>query len=127
MPELGDILKSINQTKDHDLLDEYNQGDYVPFVINRTMSFHVDTILAANELNQRPGLDKRIQYKYYLNAVRKKYRYSPWLKYKLPSNVQLIKDYYGYSTKRAKEVLPLFSKDDLAHIKAELDKGGIKK
>jgi len=127
MPELKDILKSINLTKDGDLIDDYNQSDYPPFVVNRCLSFHADTILLANEMNSRSDLDKKLQYKYLLNAVRKKSRYSPWLKYKLPEEIQLIKDYYGFSTAKAKEALPLLSKDDLNKIKEILDKGGIKK
>jgi len=127
MPELKDILKSINITKDGDLIDDYNKSDYPPFVVNRCFSYYPDTILHANEMNMRSDLDKKLQYKYLLNAVRKKSRFSPWLKYKLPEEIQLIKDYYGLSTAKAKEALPLLSKDDLKNIKQILDKGGIKK
>ena len=127
MPDLKDILKSINVTKDGDLIDDYNKSDYPPFVVNRCFSFYPDTILLANEMNMRSDLDKKLQYKYLLNAVRKKSRYSPWLKHKLPEEIQLLKDYYGFSTAKAKEALPLLSKDDLKKIKEILDKGGIKK
>jgi len=127
MPELKDILKSINVTKDQDLIDEYNESDYPSWVVNRALSFYPDTILQVNEINQRPYLPKTMMYKYLLHAVRKKSRYSPWLKYKLPEEIQLIKDYYGFSTAKAKDALPLLSKDDLNKIKEILDKGGIKK
>jgi len=127
MPELKDILKSINVTKDQDLIDEYNESDYPSWVVNRALSFYPDTILQVNEINQHSHMPRTMQYKYLLYSVRKKNRYSPWLKYKLPEEIQLIKDYYGFSTAKAKDALPLLSKDDLNKIKEILDKGGIKK
>ena len=126
MPEMKDIMKSLNQTKDHDLIDDFNSSDYVPWVINRAFSYYPDVITHSEKMNNYATLDKILQYKYYLYAVRKKSRFSPWLKYKLPEDVQLIKEYYGYSTKKAKEILPLLNKDDLDEIRKYLDKGGVK-
>ena len=127
MPELKDILKSINLTKDTDLIDTYNESDYPTWVVNRALSFYPDTILQVNELNQRPYLPKTMQYKYLVECIRKKNRYSPWLKVKLDPGVQLIKEYFGYSTRKAREVLPMFTNEDLEELKLLLDKGGCKK
>jgi hypothetical protein len=127
MPELKDILKSINLTKDKDLIDQYNESDYPAWVVNRALSFYPDTILQVNELNQRPYLPKTMQYKYLVECIRKKNRYSPWLKVKLDPGVQLIKEYFGYSTRKAREVLPMFTNEDLEELKLILDKGGCKK
>jgi len=127
MPELKDILKSINVTKDTDLIDVYNESDYPSWVVNRALSFYPDTILQVNEINQHSQMPRTMQYKYLLYSVRKKNRYSPWLKVKLDPGVQLIKEYYGYSTRKAKEVLPMFTNEDLEELKLILDKGGCKK
>lgn len=127
MPELKDILKSINQSKNTDLIDEYNESDYPAWVVNRALSLYHDTILQVNELNQRPGIPKIMQYKYLLHSVRKRNRYSPWLKSQLSPDVQTIKDYYGYSTVKAKEIFPLISKESLILMKEELSTGGIEK
>jgi hypothetical protein len=127
MPELKDILKSINLTKDADLIDSFNESDYPAWVVNRAMSFYPDTILQVNEMNQRANLSKKLQYKYLLGAVRKKNRYSPWLKSKVDHDVVVIKEYYGYSTRKAKEVLPMFNTEQLEELKLLLDKGGCKK
>ena len=126
MPEMKDIMKSLNQKKDKDLIDDFNSSDYVPWVINRAFSYYPDVITHSEKMNNYATLDKILQYKYYLYAVRKKSRFSPWLKYKLPEDVQLVKEYYGYSTKKAKEILPLLNKDDLDEIRKYLDKGGVK-
>ena len=127
MPELKDILKSINLTKDSDLIDSFNESDYPAWVVNRAMSFYPDTILQVNEMNQRSAIPKILQYKYLLNSVRKKNRYSPWLKVKVDPDVVMIKEYYGYSTRKAKEMLPLISKESLHLMKESLDRGGIRK
>jgi len=127
MPELKDILKSINLTKDADLIDSFNESDYPAWVVNRAMSFYPDTILQVNEMNQRSAIPKILQYKYLLNSVRKKNRYSPWLKVKVDPDVAVIKEYYGYSTRKAKEMIPLISKESLHQMKESLDRGGIRK
>jgi hypothetical protein len=127
MPELKDILKSINLTKDADLIDSFNESDYPAWVVNRAMSFYPDTILQVNEMNQRSAIPKILQYKYLLNSVRKKNRYSPWLKVKADPDVAVIKEYYGYSTRKAKEMMPLISKESLHQMKESLDRGGIRK
>jgi len=127
MPELKDILKSINLTKDSDLIDSFNESDYPAWVVNRAMSFYPDTILQVNEMNQRSAIPKVLQYKYLLHSVRKKNRYSPWLKVKVDPDAVVIKDYYNISTKKAKEMMPLISKESLHLMKESLDRGGIRK
>jgi hypothetical protein len=127
MPELKDILKSINLTKDADLIDSFNESDYPAWVVNRAMSFYPDTILQVNEMNQRSAIPRIMQYKYMLHSVRKKNRYSPWLKVKVDPDMAVIKEYYGYSTRKAKEILPLISKESLHQMKESLDRGGVRK
>jgi hypothetical protein len=78
-------------------------------------------------MNQRSAIPKILQYKYLLNSVRKKNRYSPWLKVKADPDVAVIKEYYGYSTRKAKEMMPLISKESLHQMKESLDRGGIRK
>ena len=99
MPDLTAILNSINFSKDIDLIDEYNQSDYVPFVINKAMSQHIDTLLHANELNSRPNIPKIAQYKYYCYSVTKKKRFGKWLKSTKESDVQALQKYLNISYK----------------------------
>lgn len=121
-------MNSINMNKNVDLIDEYNESDYVPFVVNRCFSYYPDTILLANELNQKLGyLDKKLQYKYYLYSVRKKKRFSPWLKYKADDKLKTIQTYYNTSLRKAKEMSNMVSDDDIKNMKNYLDKGGKKK
>jgi hypothetical protein len=127
MPKLGDILNSINITKDSDLIDDYNVTDYVPFLINRGMSFYPETILHANFLNSNPQLDRILQYKYYLSAVTKKKRFSKWLKNSKPSeDILIISKYYNISVNKAKEISDMITSEDLDNMRKYLDIGGSK-
>lgn len=126
MPNLSEILNSINHTKDADLIDDYNSSDYSPYQINRGMSLFPDTILLANEIAAFPHLDRILQYKYYLYGVRKKKRYSKWLSAKkVDDDNQIIAKYYGISIKQAKSVKDLITPEDLQNMKKYFDKGGV--
>lgn len=127
MPKLGDILNSINLTKDADLIDEYNKSDYVPFLINRGLSFYPETILHANFLNSQPHLDRILQYKYYLSAIKKKKRFSKWLKNCKPTeDVLIISKYYNISVNKVKEISDMITSEDLDNMRKYLDIGGSK-
>jgi hypothetical protein len=120
-----DIVPSILQTK-KDVLD--NEGDYVPFVVNRALSNHFDCILYANEMNKYPHLDKRIQYDYLMGTVRAYKRpFQKWHKRETSENLDAIKEYFNYSNEKAKEALSILSNDQVTEIRTKLDRGGIQK
>ena len=122
MPKLGDILNSINLIKDADLIDQYNKTDYVPFLINRGMSFYPETILHANEMN-RAGIDNKLQYHYLLNTVRPGKRFAKWVKRENLEDLECVKEYYGYSTDKALQALTILTSDNIHHIKQKLQRG----
>jgi len=124
MPNLNEILKSLNQTKNEDLIDDFNANDYVPFIINRAFSFYPDTVMFANDLNRFSNIDKTMQYKYYCSGLKKKSRFSPWLKASKIENLELISDYYQVSRREAKELLNFLTTDDIEKINKALNKGG---
>ena len=80
MPDLfKEIIPSILQTKKNVFENEEDYKDYVPFVVNRSLSFHQDCILYVNELNMHSQLDKDLQYSFYLNTIRPmKRKFQPW-------------------------------------------------
>jgi hypothetical protein len=122
MPTSQEILKSINVTKDSDLIDSSNESDYVPFFINRALSFYPDTILHANNMNRYSNLNKTDQYKYYVYGTAKRNRYTPWAKFNPSKKLELIKKYSGLSYTRAKEILPLINDSLLLEIEKEMEK-----
>ena len=124
MPDLfKEIIPSILLTK-KDVLED-NEGDYVPFIINRALSFHYDCILPANEMNMNHHLDKILQYHYYLNKIRSwKRPFQKWQKLEKNDDLELIKEYYGYSNDKAKAALTILSKEQVEAIRIEMYKGG---
>ena len=121
MSELKDWLNSINFTKE-DL--SYDIKTYPPYVINRCLSGFIDTIMYSNEMNRYPNLDKDMQYSFYLNSVRKRKRFSPWLRKDKVTDLECVKQYYGYSNEKASQALKILDKKQLNFIKQRLETGG---
>ena len=123
--ELKEWWKSINVSKKN-LIDEDPslEKEYSPYIINRIFSGHLDAILFANEMNQYHFLPKRMQYDFFLNTLRTKKRFSPWLHKDEIKDLQLVKRYYGYSNEKAKQALRLLSEEQLNFIKSKFETGG---
>ena len=130
MYELKDYLKAINETKEPllDTTDETWEKKYAPFVINRCMSMFYDTIMHSNEMNGLHFLPKRMKFHYLINSIRIKKRFGgKWLSQTKLKDLELVKEYYGYSNAKAKEAISLLSSDQIDNIKLSLRKGGRKK
>jgi hypothetical protein len=121
--ELKDWLNSINLTKE-DLSE--NIKEYSPYIINKCLSGQVDSVLFANEMNMNHHLDKDMQYSFYLNSLRKRKRFSPWLRKDKITDLECIKSYYGYSNEKASQALKILTKEQINFIKKRLDIGGSK-
>ena len=123
--ELKDYLNSINFTK-KDLMKSDDKDwvkKYPAFIINKILSGFQDTIMLVNEVNRNHFLDKDMQYSFLLNSIRSKKRFSPFLRASKLKNIDLVKEYYGYSNEKAKTVLDILTKDQLKLIKEKLYKG----
>ena len=119
-----EIVPSILQTKEYALLTDLDERQYPAFMVNRALSFHHDTVLIANEMNLYPNLDNKLKYDFLLNIVRASKRsYNKWYKKANSSDLDAIKEYYGYSDAKATEVLKILNDDQVAAIKKQLYKG----
>ena len=123
--ELKEWLNSINTNKNN-LIDEDPdiEKQYPSYIINRCLSGQIDSVMFANEMNKHPNLAKKLQYDFFLNSLRKRKRYSPWLRKEQIENLELVKQYYGYSNEKAKQALRILSPTQLDYIKSKLNKGG---
>ena len=126
MYELKEYLKAINLSKEPlmDSADEMWEKKYSPFISNRCLNPFSDTILLVNEMNIYNGLDNRLQFHFLLNSIRTRKRFAPWLKSSKINNLETIKEYFGYSDQRAKEVLNVLTDEDISYMETKLDKGG---
>ena len=125
--ELKDWLNSINQTKQN-LIDEDPslEKEYPPYIVNRCFSGQLDAVLLAIELNQYHFLPKKLQYDFLLNSLRKKKRFSPWLRQDKVKDLDYVKKYYGYSNEKAKQALKILTEEQLNFIKSKFETGGKK-
>ena len=123
--ELKDWLNSLNFTKEN-LIEEDSTlaKEYPSYIINRCFSGHIDTIIFANEMNKYHFLPKKLQYDFLINIVRKKKRFSPWIRQDKIKDLDYVKRYYGYSNEKAKQALKILTQEQLNFIKSKFDTGG---
>ena len=128
MYELKDYLNAINHTKEKllDSDDEQWEKKYPPFIINKGLSYFSDTVMFANEMNRLHHASKHAQFSFLLNTIRNKKRFSKWLKASKLKDLDVVKQYYGYSNKKASEALNILTKSQIDYIKERLYKGGKK-
>ena len=122
--ELKDWLNSINQNKQDLSGDPDACKKYPAYIVNRCLSGHIDAIMFANEMNKWNQTPKDMQYQFLLHSLRKKKRFSPWLRQEKIDNIELIKQYYGYSNEKAQQALKILTPDQIEYIKKKLNKGG---
>ena len=106
--------------------DPSSKKDYAPYVINRCLSGHIDCLMYANEMNMHNSLDKKLQYDFFINTLRIKKRYSPWIRKDKIKDLDVVKSYYGYSNEKAEQALKILNKDQINFIKQRLETGGTK-
>lgn len=126
--QLSDYLNAINVNKEP-LLDEsetYTKQSYPPFVVTRCLSYFPDTLFAANEVNIRPHMDSKMHFDFLRGAVRPRKRFSKWLKREEDERVMALVEYYGFSSRKAREALTVLTEEQISEIVAATSKGGKK-
>ena len=121
-----DYLNAINDTKKDIMVDDIAEKGYAPFMVNRGLSYFNDTVLFANEMNRYHHLDHRLQFDFYINIIRKRKRFSKWMKPDTASDVEVVKEYYGYSNEKARQALTLLTSEQINELRKKVYKGGRK-
>jgi len=119
-----DYVTAITTNKKNLIEDDITEKAYLPFMTNRSLSYFYDTVQVANEMNRYHHLDKKLQFDFLLNIVRKRKRFSKWIKPSADQDLDAVKEYYGYSNEKAKVAMTLLSQDDLDVIKKRISRGG---
>jgi hypothetical protein len=120
-----DFINAITYNKNDLMVDDWAEKQYAPYIVNKGLSYGADTVIQANEMNSRPHLDKKLQFQFLINNIRPKKRYNKWIKAEKIESIEVIKQYYGYSTDKARQVLPLLNQSQIDLIEQKLEKGGI--
>jgi hypothetical protein len=119
-----EILPSILQNKQNVMLTEQDEKSYPAFMVNRALSYYKDTVLISNEINKFYDLDNKLKYDFLLNMVRAKKRpWSSWHKKAQNADLDVIKEYYGYSDSKAAEALKILDDSQINEIKKKIYKG----
>jgi len=128
MSDAFDYVKSINQTKENMMRgtenDDLAEKSYEPFLTNRSLSYFIDTVLLANEMNMRQDADKKLQYEYFLNSVRPRKRFAKWVKSNTDNDLEIIMEYHQCSLQKAREYGRILTDDMLSVMRKKLEKGG---
>lgn len=120
-----ELIPAVLSTKAN-VIDSTNEKEYVPFMVNRALSYHIDCIMAANVMNMNHGIDNLLQFQFLLNTVRSKKRpFQKWQKLEKVEDLDVVSEYYNLSPSKAKAALGLLSNEQIAELKTRLYKGGL--
>lgn len=119
-----DFVKSVSSDKKDIMVDEIEEKSYAPFLTNKALSYHQDSVFFSNEMNIRHSTENRLQYLFFLNTLRKRQRFSKWQKPYTSKKLDVIKQYYDISTKEAKDYMSILSDSDVRKMKKRMKTGG---
>lgn len=121
-----DYVNAINSSQKTNLIkDEYTEKEYVPYVVNKSFSYFADTLMYSNAMNLHNVLPHKLQFDYLLNSIRPAKRYTKWVKKYDSEDIGIVRQYFKYNTKKAREALQLLTSDQLITIKKQLQEGGV--
>ena len=123
-----DYVNQILQGKKQLIVDDVTESEYVSFLVNRSLSYHIDCVSYANEMNRRSFIDKKLQNDFLLNTIRSKKRpFVKWAKSDKSEDIQCIKTVYGFSDTKALEALRLLTDEQIQKLKEKTGIGGLRK
>ena len=108
------------------MIDDVTEKAYNSFMVNRSLSYFLDTVAFANIMNRYHHIDNKLQYHFLINILRKRKRFSKWIKSDDIRDIEVVKQYYGYSNDKARQVLSLLSPEQITILKQKVSKGGRK-
>lgn len=123
---IWEYVDALSHTKDERVLDEPDfDKHYNAFIVNRALSYHADSVLAAEMMNQRASLDPKSQFRFFLNTLRPRRRIAKWVKPTDSGDVATVAEYYEISMKQARVLVSLHTPDQITAMRVCLDKGGV--
>jgi len=121
----GDYLRAMNYTKEDLFVEPQADKDYSPYVINRCLSYFIDTVMYVNEMNRFPEIPKKEQFNYFKSSIRQRKRFSNWVKKVEDNNVEIVKEALNMSTRRATEIVDVLTDKDMEILRSRVYKGGV--
>ena len=123
-----DFMNAASFTKADLIKDSENpdiiEKQYNAYIVNRGFTNFEDTILHANEMNQRHELFPAAQFDYYRAVLRKRKRFSKWPKADKDVNLDAIQEVYQCNRTVAKQYLKVLNEEQLQSVHDKLVTGG---
>lgn len=120
-----DYVNTINTSKKDLMEDPAAETHYVPFVVNKALSYFPDSIAGAQAMNLASHIDNKLQYHYLLNNIRPAKRFAKWAKKQDDGDLDVVKQYYGYGNEKAAQALRVLTEQELQLIRKRLERGGV--
>ena len=125
MPSPFEFINSFNSKAKYLLESELDEKDYSPWIINKGLTFTMDTVMFANEVNKMYGLDKKLQHDFYFYGIPKGKRFGKWQKKAEESNtLKQIMDIYSCNLNVAMQYINVLSEEQLHIIHEKFEQGG---
>ena len=125
-----DFVKDLGQKKNY-IFSEETEKEYKPYIINHAFSSHLDSVLYAQEMNERYNVPKEANFAFHYYSFPKYRAFKKgWAKKssELDEKIQMLKEYLNYSEIRCRELIPLVDELNLwESIKNEIERGGVNK
>lgn len=123
-----DFVKAVQSTKQNLMADPQSEKDYVPFVVNKALSYELDCLMEANAMNSRHHLDKKLQFSYLFHMIRSRKRpFHKWVKKIDNDDLGCIKQLWECSDRKSLEILRILTPEQLEAVKKITDMGGLTK
>lgn len=104
--------------------DSLAERDYSPYMTNRSLSYHADSIFQSNEMNLCGYIDNLLQFDYFINSLRKRKRFAKWSKPAQNRDLEAIMEYFGYGRAKAEDALKTLTTQDIAIVHKKIYRGG---
>jgi len=119
-----DYVKAVSSTKKDIMVDDISEKQYTPFLTNKSLSYHRDSIYFVQEMNTSHHLDNRLQFSFFLNTLRSKQRFSKWSKPYISKKIEVVKEYYKCNDNKAQEYVDILTDSQIKELKKRMNKGG---
>lgn len=114
------FLNAISESKKK-ILKASNEEEYQPYLINKGLSMHIDTLFDAQTMNLFPHLDNKLQFDYLLNTVKARKRYAKsWPKPLKDDDIELIRDFFQVNSNEAISIKSILTKNQIAQLREQV-------
>lgn len=120
-----DYVNNISSSTENLWQGELSEKEYSQFMVNRALSQYYDTVLFAQEMNQRQNVPNKQHYDFLRFAIiHKRKRFAKWHKADVLDKVRVLAEHYKINMRTAEQYISLLNNVELDNIMEALTQGG---